>query len=71
MPIMRHFSFSQVESGVDELLFNLMILGSIVNSEGTVWQARETQYYIIECMPGVKRVSFICCLKGVDSDEQD
>ncbi|XP_067940322.1 E3 ubiquitin-protein ligase rnf213-alpha-like [Watersipora subatra] len=41
----------EVEHGVDELLFNLVILRSIVNSEGVVWQVKQEQYYIIECMP--------------------
>ena len=46
-----------MESGVDELLFNLIILRSIVNSEGLVWQAQPTQYYIIECMPRMRKVN--------------
>ncbi|XP_067940324.1 E3 ubiquitin-protein ligase rnf213-alpha-like [Watersipora subatra] len=41
----------EVEHGVDELLFNLVILRSLVNSEGVVWQVKKEQYYIIECMP--------------------
>ena len=45
----------EVEHGVDNFLFNLIILGSIVNSEGSVWQAQHTQYYIIECMPFSRR----------------
>ncbi|KAF6021244.1 hypothetical protein EB796_020445 [Bugula neritina] len=47
----------EVDSGVDELLFNLIILRSIVSSEGVVWQAQNTQYYIIECMPFTRKVS--------------
>ena len=47
----------KVETGVDELLFNLVILRSLVNSEGVVWQAKQTQYYIIECMPLVDKVN--------------
>lgn len=47
----------QVESGVDELIFNLIILGSIVDSDGKVWQARNTQYYVIESMPFKSQVS--------------
>ena len=47
----------EVETGADELLFNLIILRSIVNSEGVVWQAQPTQYYIIECMPYTRKVS--------------
>ena len=46
----------EVETGADELLFNLIILGSIVNSEGVVWQAQRSQYYIIECMPYTRKV---------------
>ncbi|XP_067936886.1 E3 ubiquitin-protein ligase rnf213-alpha-like [Watersipora subatra] len=50
-----HFDIAhEVKSGVDELLFNLIILKSLVNSEGVVWQAQPTQYYIIECMPYTK-----------------
>ncbi|XP_067936897.1 E3 ubiquitin-protein ligase rnf213-alpha-like [Watersipora subatra] len=45
----------EVESGVDELLFNLIILRSLVNSEGVVWQAQPTQYYIIESMPLIRK----------------
>ncbi|XP_067936885.1 E3 ubiquitin-protein ligase rnf213-alpha-like [Watersipora subatra] len=51
-----HFDIAhEVESGVDELLFNLIILRSLVNSEGVVWQAQPTQYYIIECMPCINK----------------
>lgn len=60
----------EVETGADELLFNLIILRSIVNSEGVVWQSQSTQYYIIECMPytkkvGSKIVSFDTCLSVI------
>ncbi|XP_067936895.1 E3 ubiquitin-protein ligase rnf213-alpha-like [Watersipora subatra] len=48
----------EVESGVDELLFNLIILRSLVNSEGVVWQAQPTQYYIIESMPLIRKDGF-------------
>ena len=44
-------------SGVDEFLFNLVILGSVVNSDGVVWQFRGSQYYVIECMPLILSVS--------------
>lgn len=47
----------EVEEGADDLLFNLIILRSIVNSEGVVWQAQKQQYYVIECMPQTKEVS--------------
>ena len=46
----------EVETGADELLFNLVILRSIVDSEGVVWQAQPTQYYIVECMPYTTKV---------------
>ena len=49
----------EVEQGIDELLFNLIILRSIVNSEGVVWQAQNTQYYVIECMPHTRKVRSI------------
>lgn len=45
-----------MEEGVDELLFNLVVLRSVVNSEGVVWQAQCTQYYVIECMPNTRKV---------------
>ena len=41
---------------MDELLFNLIILKSIVNSDGLVWQTQPTQYYIVECMPLLRKV---------------
>jgi len=44
-----------VEEGVDEFLFNLLILRSIQHSDGTVWQTQYNHYYIIECMPRVIR----------------
>ena len=49
----------EVETGIDELLFNLVILRSIVDSEGIVWQSQPTQYYIIECMPCTTKVRTI------------
>ena len=36
---------------MDELLFNLLILGSVSDVEGCVWQAQKSDYYVIECMP--------------------
>jgi len=51
-------SAAQVEFGVDELLFNLIILQSLVNSDGVVWQAKKSQYYVIECMPFIKQVKY-------------
>lgn len=41
----------QVQEGLDELLFNLLVLGSISNSDGRTWLATKTDYFIIECMP--------------------
>jgi len=49
--------FLQVEAGVDEVLFNLIILGSLVNSDGIVWQIKRGQYYIVECMPFTSEVN--------------
>ena len=49
----------EVETGVDEMLFNLVVLRSLVNSEGVVWQSQQTQYYIIECMPFTKVINMI------------
>jgi len=50
--------FLQVEAGVDEVLFNLIILGSLVNSDGFVWQVKRGQYYIVECMPLISEVNY-------------
>lgn len=50
------FNVVKVEDGLDEFLFNLIILGSIVSSKGIVWQALKNQYYIIECMSPKSKV---------------
>ena len=49
------------------MLFNLVVLRSLVNSEGVVWQSQQSQYYIIECMPYTK-VVFV--LVGIKFDQQ-
>jgi len=63
----------QVNTGVDEFLFNLAILGSVQHSDGRVWQKQHTHYYIVECMPSIldkdkvgnasigKQYSQVCC----------
>lgn len=40
-----------MEEGLDELLFNLLLLGSISNRDGSVRLTRRQDYFIIESMP--------------------
>ena len=40
-----------MNTGVDDLLFHLVILGSIVDSNGYVWLRSEHDLYAIEVMP--------------------
>lgn len=52
-----HVNIAQeVLHGVDELLFNLLILGSICQQEGFVWQRSKMDYYAIETVPLKKRL---------------
>ncbi len=41
----------QVQEGVDDLLFNLLILGSITDKEGYVWRKSCADLYVVETMP--------------------
>ena len=45
----------QVQEGVDYLLFNLLILGSITDREGYVWCRSPVDLYVIETMPLMQR----------------
>ena len=45
----------QVQEGVDYLLFNLLILGSITDREGYVWTRSPADLYVIETMPLMQR----------------
>jgi len=44
-----------VQEGVDYLLFNLLILGSITDREGYIWSRAPTDLYLIETMPLMQR----------------
>jgi len=46
-----------VQDGVDYLLFNLLVLGSITGREGYVWTRSPTDLYVIETMPLMQRDS--------------
>nr|XP_039269312.1 E3 ubiquitin-protein ligase RNF213-like [Styela clava] len=37
-----------VKSGIEEFLFNLLILGSIEGNDGKIWQRHSNHYYVIE-----------------------
>ncbi|XP_053396339.1 E3 ubiquitin-protein ligase rnf213-alpha-like isoform X2 [Mercenaria mercenaria] len=41
----------EVENGVDYLLFNLLILGCLMDKTGFVWRKSPTDIYLIETMP--------------------
>ncbi|XP_053388233.1 E3 ubiquitin-protein ligase rnf213-alpha-like, partial [Mercenaria mercenaria] len=41
----------EVENGVDYLLFNLLILGCLMDKTGFVWRKSSTDIYLIETMP--------------------
>ena len=42
----------QVKSGLDTLLFNLLVLGVLESSSGQVWRRRPSDLYVIELTPG-------------------
>ena len=46
-----------MQEGVDYLLFNLLILGSITDPEGHVWTRSPTDLYVIETMPLMQKDS--------------
>ena len=41
----------QTEEGVDNLLFNLLVLGSLTDETGYVWRKSSTDLYLIETQP--------------------
>ena len=43
--------FLQVVEGVDHFLFNLLILGSVMDKQGLVWQRSDNDLYVVETMP--------------------
>jgi len=45
----------QVLEGVDNLLFNLLVLGSITDRTGYVWTRSPRDLYIVETMPLMQR----------------
>ena len=47
--------FCQVKSGLDALLFNLLILGVLKSSSGQVWRRRLSDLYVIELTTGPKQ----------------
>ena len=44
--------FLQVKSGLDTLLFNLLVLGVLESSSGQVWRRRPSDLYVIELTSG-------------------
>ena len=44
--------FPQVTSGLDTLLFNLLVLGVLESSSGQVWRRRPSDLYVIELTSG-------------------
>ena len=42
----------QVSSGLDSLLFNLLVLGVLSDSRGRVWRRRPCDLYIVEVTTG-------------------
>lgn len=46
------YIFSQVKSGFDSLLFNLLILGVLKSGSGQVWRRRLSDLYLIELTTG-------------------
>ena len=45
----------EVQEGVDDFLFNLVVLGSLTDQEGYVWRRSVYDLYVIEAMPIVVR----------------
>lgn len=43
-----NFVFIKVRRGLDTLLFNLLVLGSLCNKMGRMWRRRNSDLYIIE-----------------------
>ena len=40
---------SSVRNGLEEFLFNLLVLGQITDSKGRIWRRRLTDMYVLEC----------------------
>ena len=49
------FVLQQVLSGVDFVLFNLLVLGSVTDRDGFVWRRSPLDLYVIETMPLMQR----------------
>ncbi|XP_052087598.1 E3 ubiquitin-protein ligase rnf213-alpha-like isoform X5 [Mytilus californianus] len=67
VPRIFHFDIShEVQEGVDDFLFDLIILGCLHHSSGNVWRKDAIDYYIIESMPplskgtGAQEDTFTC-----------
>ena len=43
-----YFVFIKVRRGLDTLLFNLLVLGSLCNKMGRMWRRRNSDLYVIE-----------------------
>ncbi|XP_071122875.1 E3 ubiquitin-protein ligase RNF213-like [Mytilus edulis] len=51
-PRIFHIDLShEVQHGVDEFLFQLLVLGCLTNSSGYVWRKSTMDYYIVETLP--------------------
>ena len=44
----------QVQEGVDELLFSLLILGQLTAHSGHVWLRSKLDFYVVEVLPLMK-----------------
>ncbi|CAG2195832.1 RNF213 [Mytilus edulis] len=57
-PRIFHFDIShEVQDGVDAFLFQLLVLGCLSQTSGSVWRRSDMDYYIIESMPLLARDS--------------
>ncbi|XP_076109129.1 E3 ubiquitin-protein ligase rnf213-alpha-like [Mytilus galloprovincialis] len=57
-PRIFHFDIShEVQHGVDAFLFQLLVLGCLSHTSGSVWRRSDMDYYIIESMPLLARGS--------------
>ena len=45
------YLYPQMQKGVDHLLFNLIVLGSLVDQSGRVWRRDPKDLYVIESLP--------------------
>ena len=65
LPSSKIIIFRKVTSNLDSFMFQLLIIGSISTSTGSIWKKKPTDLYIIEITePIVKTdqeiVSFLC-----------